>query len=72
MFVFRNVVDFPKYLSIAIETFLFHCCDNEADIRLKADECLNRTVKVGSNPVCLLATIAAACTELVLHRIITS
>lgn len=41
----RSIVDFPKFLGIAMETFLMLCDDLEADIRMVADECLNRTIK---------------------------
>lgn len=41
----RNVVDFPKFLGIAMETFLLLCDDPESDVRMVADECLNRTIK---------------------------
>ena len=43
----RNVADFPKFLGIAMETFLLMCDDKESDVRMAADECLNRTIKVG-------------------------
>lgn len=43
---FRSVADFPKFLGIAIETFLTLCDDTESDIRIVADECLNRSIKV--------------------------
>ena len=46
MFIFRTVTDFPKFLGIAIETFLNLCDDPESDIRMVADECLNRSIKV--------------------------
>ena len=42
----RSVSDFPKFLGIAMETFLTLCDDPEADIRMVADECLNRSIKV--------------------------
>jgi huntingtin len=42
----RNQADFPKFLGIAMETFLSLCDDPESDIRMVADECLNRTIKV--------------------------
>ena len=45
-FVFRSVADFPRFLGIAMETFLTLCDDPEADIRMVADECLNRSIKV--------------------------
>ena len=43
---YRNVADFPKFLGIAMETFLLMCDDKESDVRMAADECLNRTIKV--------------------------
>ena len=42
----RNLPDFPKFLGIAMETFLLMCDDKESDVRMAADECLNRTIKV--------------------------
>ena len=44
--VCRSIPDFPKFLGIAMEAFLTLCDDTEADVRLVADECLNRTIKV--------------------------
>ncbi|XP_060568114.1 huntingtin-like isoform X3 [Ruditapes philippinarum] len=41
----RSVSDFPKFLGIAIETFLNLCDDPESDIRMVADECLNKSIK---------------------------
>ncbi|KAL8615828.1 hypothetical protein ACOMHN_048536 [Nucella lapillus] len=41
----RTIADFPKFLGIAVEAFLTMCDDAEADIRMVADECLNRTIK---------------------------
>ncbi|WAR21216.1 HD-like protein [Mya arenaria] len=41
----RSVQDFPKFLGISMETFLNLCDDQESDIRMVADECLNRTIK---------------------------
>lgn len=43
---FRSVTDFPKFLGIAIETFLTLCDDPESDARLAAEECLNKSIKV--------------------------
>ena len=43
---YRSVADFPKFLGIAIETFLNLCDDSESDIRMVADECLNKSIKV--------------------------
>ncbi|XP_041477605.1 huntingtin-like isoform X1 [Lytechinus variegatus] len=42
---FRTLGEFPKFLGIAMEIFLTSCNDNESDIRLKADECLNKVIK---------------------------
>ncbi|KAK0057732.1 huntingtin [Biomphalaria pfeifferi] len=42
----RTIADFPKFLGIAMEAFLNLCDDPEADVRMVADECLNRTIKV--------------------------
>ena len=53
----RNAVEFPKFLGISIELLLRLCDDEEADVRIAADESLNRTIKVsegerrGSNSV---------------------
>ncbi|XP_023232349.1 huntingtin-like [Centruroides sculpturatus] len=41
----RSVSDFPKFLGVAVETFLLFCDDNDSDVRLMAGECLNRTIK---------------------------
>ncbi|XP_078717925.1 huntingtin isoform X2 [Lampetra fluviatilis] len=41
----RNSSDFPKFLGIAVETFLLCCDDTEADVRMVADECLNKVIK---------------------------
>ncbi|XP_056004424.1 huntingtin-like isoform X2 [Ostrea edulis] len=42
----RAIVDFPKFLGIAMEAFLSLCDDAESDVRMVADECLNRTIKI--------------------------
>ncbi|XP_077992227.1 huntingtin-like [Glandiceps talaboti] len=42
---FRTMADFPKFLGISMETFLIACDDPEPDVRMSADECLNRTIK---------------------------
>ena len=49
----RNVPDFPKFLGLAMETFLLMCDDPESDVRMVADECLNRTIKVNHCSACL-------------------
>ena len=48
MFSYRNIADFPKFLGIAMEAFLTLCNDPESDVRMVADECLNRTIKVNT------------------------
>nr|XP_006822985.1 PREDICTED: huntingtin [Saccoglossus kowalevskii] len=42
---FKSTADFPKFLGISMETFLIACDDPEPDVRMNADECLNRTIK---------------------------
>ncbi|KAK3095770.1 hypothetical protein FSP39_018831 [Pinctada imbricata] len=42
----RAIGDFPKFLGIAMETFLMLCDDAESDVRMVADECLNRSIKI--------------------------
>ncbi|CAL1269720.1 unnamed protein product [Larinioides sclopetarius] len=41
----RTSADFPKVLGLAMDTFLLCCDDENSDVRLMADECLNRTIK---------------------------
>ncbi|XP_013398873.1 huntingtin [Lingula anatina] len=41
----RTLAEFPKFLGIAIESFLLFCDDAESDVRMVADDCLNRTIK---------------------------
>lgn len=41
----RSMSDFPKFLGVAVETFLLFCDDNDSDVRLMAGECLNKTIK---------------------------
>ncbi|XP_019635502.1 PREDICTED: huntingtin-like [Branchiostoma belcheri] len=43
---FRTMAEFPKFLGISMEMFLASCDDKESDVRMVADECLNRTVKM--------------------------
>ncbi len=45
MFNNRNIEDFNKFLGIAIEIFLACCDDSDSDVRMIANECLNRTIK---------------------------
>lgn len=37
--------DFPKLLGISVESFFLCCDDEDSDVRMVADECLNRTIK---------------------------
>lgn len=48
LYTFRAIVDFPKFLGIAMETFLTLCDDAESDVRMVADECLNRSIKASN------------------------
>ncbi|KAH8019913.1 hypothetical protein HPB51_023436 [Rhipicephalus microplus] len=41
----RTYPDFPKLLGISVESFFFCCDDEDSDVRMVADECLNRTIK---------------------------
>lgn len=38
--------EFPRLLALAMELLLVCCDDNEADVRLVAGECINKTIKV--------------------------
>lgn len=49
LYTFRAIVDFPKFLGIAMETFLTLCDDAESDVRMVADECLNRSIKASKS-----------------------
>ncbi|KAJ8026358.1 Huntingtin [Holothuria leucospilota] len=42
---FKTVADFPKFLAISFELIFVACNDENSDIRLKAEECLNRIIK---------------------------
>ena len=42
------MAEFPKFLGIAMELFFAACDDEESDVRLKADECLNKIVRVSN------------------------
>uniref|UniRef100_UPI00398E546A huntingtin isoform X8 n=1 Tax=Pristiophorus japonicus TaxID=55135 RepID=UPI00398E546A len=41
----RNSPEFQKLLGIAMEMFLLCCDDAESDVRMVADECLNKIIK---------------------------
>ncbi|XP_078417320.1 huntingtin isoform X4 [Cetorhinus maximus] len=41
----RNSPEFQKLLGIAMEMFLLCCDDTESDVRMVADECLNKIIK---------------------------
>ncbi|CAN8023979.1 unnamed protein product [Ixodes persulcatus] len=41
----RTYSEFPKLLGISVESFFFCCDDEDSDVRMVADECLNRTIK---------------------------
>ncbi|XP_071827308.1 huntingtin-like isoform X2 [Apostichopus japonicus] len=42
---FKTVADFPKFLAISFELIFVACNDENSDIRLKAEECLNKIIK---------------------------
>ncbi|XP_047128948.1 huntingtin isoform X1 [Hydra vulgaris] len=41
----KDISDFPRLFTLAIELLLICCDDNEADVRLLAGECLNKIMK---------------------------
>uniref|UniRef100_H2ZNB7 Huntingtin n=1 Tax=Ciona savignyi TaxID=51511 RepID=H2ZNB7_CIOSA len=41
----RSLVDFPGLLAVSVETLLQSCADENADVRLNSNECLNRVIK---------------------------
>lgn len=45
-FSIRNSPEFQKLLGIAMELFLLCSDDAESDVRMVADECLNKVIKV--------------------------
>lgn len=44
--LYSVAVDFPKFLGIAMETLTTMCDDADVDVRIVADECLNRLIRV--------------------------
>lgn len=44
----RTSPEFQKLLGIAMEMFLLCSDDKESDVRMVADECLNKIIKVSS------------------------
>lgn len=44
----RTSPEFQKLLGIAMEMFLLCCDDSESDVRMVADECLNKIIKVST------------------------
>lgn len=46
LFLLRNSPEFQKLLGIAMELFLLCSDDAESDVRMVADECLNKVIKV--------------------------
>ena len=40
--------EFPKFLGIAMETLISMCDDADVDVRIVADECLNRLIRVST------------------------
>lgn len=45
----RTSPEFQKLLGIAMEMFLLCSDDSESDVRMVADECLNKIIKVSTN-----------------------
>lgn len=45
----RTSPEFQKLLGIAMEMFLLCSDDSESDVRMVADECLNKIIKVSRN-----------------------
>lgn len=45
----RTSPEFQKLLGIAMEMFLLCTDDSESDVRMVADECLNKIIKVSRN-----------------------
>ena len=43
---FSATADFPKFLGIAMETLITMCDDADVDVRIVADECLNKLIRV--------------------------
>lgn len=52
----RTSPEFQKLLGIAMEMFLLCSDDSESDVRMVADECLNKIIKV-SGIQCLLCSL---------------
>uniref|UniRef100_A0A8C6K5L7 Huntingtin n=1 Tax=Melopsittacus undulatus TaxID=13146 RepID=A0A8C6K5L7_MELUD len=50
--LFRNSPEFQKLLGIAMELFLLCSEDAESDVRMVADECLNKVIKVRTSIYC--------------------
>ena len=44
--VSRDINEFPRLLTLAMELLLVSCDDNEADVRLVAGESINKIMKV--------------------------
>ena len=38
--------DFPKFLGVCMETFITLIDDSDIDVKMVADECLNRVIRV--------------------------
>ena len=41
-----SAADFPKFLGICMETFIMLIDDSDVDVKMVADECLNRMIRV--------------------------
>jgi len=45
-----SAADFPKFLGITMETFITLIDDSDIDVKMVADECLNRVIRVRTFP----------------------
>lgn len=57
----RTSPEFQKLLGIAMEMFLLCSDDSESDVRMVADECLNKIIKVSTTPVFLQQSSFQCC-----------
>ena len=57
----RTSPEFQKLLGIAMEMFLLCSDDSESDVRMVADECLNKIIKVSGTPPSRLYHVQRKC-----------
>lgn len=72
--VHSNAADFPKYLAVAIAGLLRAFNDIDSDVRLAADESLNRCINVSTDSLVLYRIVACnkagRITEILFHPFI--